>query len=99
MQVTYIGVNHRQGVSEKTGNSYSICELIYAVPDESSQKKNDDGSTRWVYTAYGCKPMTLPCDPGCIHDFKSVQPFDQVVLSLQPNPQNPARNQVVGFQK
>ena len=96
MKVTYLGVNHRQGVSEKTNKPYSVSELVYSTPDESGEKRNDDGSVRWVYTAYGHKTRTLPLDPNAIHGFKGVEPFSQVDLVLEPQPENPSRNQVTG---
>ena len=98
MKVTYIGANTRKGVSDKTGNAYEISELSYAVHDESGQKKNPDGSTKWVYVAVGCTVRTLNIDPSAIPSFSDISPFTEVDLKLEPQLNNPARNWVTGIQ-
>ena len=97
MKVTYIGANCRKGVSEKNGNAYTISELLYAIDDESGQKKNDDGSIRWTYIGHGAKTRSLPVDPSRLSQFEKVEPFTEVNLLLEPQPDNPSRNWVVGI--
>jgi hypothetical protein len=99
MQVTYIGVNCRVGVSEKNGRPYKIAELLYAIPSDngSSEKKADDGRTIWTYVEYGNKVRTLDLDPSCISRFAKVTPGDTLDLQLDPIPENPSRNHVVGI--
>ena len=97
MKVVFIGANHRQGVSEKTGNAYSIAELLYSIPDESGQKKNDDGSVRWTYQCAGNTTRTLPIDPSCLSQFVDVKPFSAIDVRLEPDPKNPSRNRITGL--
>ncbi len=98
MKVHLIGVNRRKGVSEKTGRDYDIAELTYAVPDETpNQKKAPDGSILWTYVGHGQKIMTLPIKPDTIATWKDAPFGGEVSLTLEPNPANPARNWVVGF--
>jgi len=96
MKVTYIGANCRKGVSEKTSKPYEIAELSYAIPDESGQKTNPDGNVVWVYSGYGSRIRTIPINPAHIHNFKDVPTLSEVVLDIEPNPENPSRNWVVG---
>jgi hypothetical protein len=96
MQVIYIGANHRQGTSERTGKAYSIAELHYAIPDESSVKKNDDGTLKWNYIGHGMTVRSINLDPNSLADFSALKPFTSVTLLLTPDPRNPSRNQVTG---
>lgn len=98
MEVQFLGANCRKGTSEKTGQDYAIAELAYMVPDESSVKKGEDGRLIWNYVAYGAKVRTLPLDPDALARFRELKPGQNVKLDLQPNPNNPTRNRVVGIQ-
>lgn len=96
MEINFIGANVRQGVSERTNKPYTVAEVLYATPDQSGEKRNEDNSVRWVYTAYGCKVRSIPIDPTAIHQFKACKPGSPVNLKLEPQPDNPSRNWVVG---
>ena len=97
MKVNYIGASLRKGVSQKTNRPYEIGEIAYAVPDSSSSKNAEDGSTMWVYTGYGNKVQTIDLNPASIHLFKDCETANQVELVIEPVPENPRRNWVVGF--
>lgn len=96
MKVTILGVNQREGVSAGNGRPYNICVLNYVIPDESGQKKNDDGSIRWTYTGYGLQVRELPLNPSVLHSFADLEFPKQVDLVLEPQPTNPSRNWVNG---
>jgi len=97
MKINFIGASCRQGVSEKTGNAYTIAELLYMVPDVSKTKKGTDGSTIYTYTAHGCKTLTLPLDPSVLSKFATIKPGTEISVQLEPNPENPTRNRVTGI--
>lgn len=97
MQVTYIGASCRTGVSQKSGNAYTIAELLYAVPDENAVKKDDNGALIWNYVGHGSKTRTLPIDPSKMSQFSGVKPFEEIVITLEPQPDNPTKNWVVGL--
>jgi hypothetical protein len=99
MEITFIGANCRKGVSEKTGNAYEISELVYAIPDEDGHKRNEDGSTRWVYTGVGFRTLSLPLDPSKVRDFQGCELGKVYPVSLEPQPDNPSRNWVTGLAK
>ena len=98
MKVHYLGASLREGKSAKDDSPYSIAEVAYATPDDSSLKKDPDGKVRWVYTGYGFRVNTIALDPKCIDKFKDVQAGTEVTLQVEPVPQNPSRNQVIGVQ-
>lgn len=97
MEVQYIGANCRQGVSEKNGRPYTIAEILYMIADEHSEKKSEDGNIIWRYTAFGNKVRSLPLDPSKLSAFDKCKPGDLVQVQLEPNPENPTRNFVVGL--
>ena len=97
MEVQYVGANCRQGVSEKNGRPYTIAEVLYMIADEHSEKKSEDGNIIWRYTAFGNKVRSLPCDPSKLSAFEKCKPGDLVQVQLEPNPENPTRNFVVGL--
>ena len=98
MKVNYIGANVRKGVSEKTGNPYTIARVLYSVPAES-RRKMDQESGREVYNfvAHGHQVREIDLDPSKLSRFEAVAPGAEVVLTLEPNPDNPQRNHVTGI--
>lgn len=96
MKVRYIGANCRTGTSEKTGRPYSIAEVSFLVPDSHGEKKAPDGTVIWRYVGHGERVQSVPLDPSKLSDFADVKPGSQVELMLEPVPENPSRNQVVG---
>lgn len=96
MKVFYIGASVRQGRSAKDNTPYTIGEIAFAVPDKSSSKSDPDGSPRWNYTAHGHRVQTMQLDPSKLSAFASVKPCSEVNLLVEPIPENPSRNQVVG---
>lgn len=97
MKVQAIGVNCRKGTSEKNGRPYEIAEITYCVPDESGQKKSDSGAVVWVYTGYGNRIRTLPVNPSNIHAFRDVKFPAEIDLLIEPQPDKPSHNWVVGL--
>ena len=97
MEIQYIGANCRSGVSEKSGRPYTIAELIYMVPDEHGKKESESGQVIWTYTAFGNKVRTLPVDPTKLSAFEKVNAGAMIQVQLEPNPDNPTRNHVVGL--
>ena len=96
MKVTYVGASCRTGVSQKSGNAYTIAELLYGVPDENAQKKDENGVLIWSYIGHGQKIRDLPIDPSKLSQFSNVKPFTEVDLILEPQPENPSKNWVTG---
>lgn len=96
MKVFLIGASLRSGISAKNNKPYTIAEVIYAIPDESKTKNDDDGTLRWSYTAYGYKTRTIELASTAIEAFKNVKALDIVDLKVEPMPENPSRNQCVG---
>ena len=97
MEIQYVGANCRQGVSEKTGRPYTIAEVLYMIGDDHAEKKSEDGSIIWRYTAFGNKVRSLPVYPSKLSAFEKVKPGDLIQVALEPNPENPTRNFVVGL--
>ena len=97
MEILYIGVNRRVGVSAKTGKPYDICELNYLVPDEPAIKVDEAGKELWNYTAFGKRPQSIECDPNCIQAFSDVKSPAVVTIQVEPRPNNPSRNWVTGL--
>lgn len=96
MEVLYLGASVRTGTSAKSGRPYSIGEVLYAIPDESREKRNPDNSILWTYTAHGLREMKIDLDPGAINQFKDCKPCSRIVLKIEPVPENPSRNRVIG---
>lgn len=99
MKVHYLGASRRSGISEKTGRPYDIAEVLFCVPDQSSEKRNSDQSLKWTYTAHGLRTQTIELAPGAIEEFAGVQPLTEVTLQVEPIPTNPSRNHVIGVVK
>lgn len=91
MKVIYVGADHRQGTSKKTGKSYNMARLYYAIPAES--KSTSD----YVYQAHGYRLVEVDLLPEALPQFASCKPFTQVDVALEPVPSNPSRNQVTGI--
>lgn len=96
MKVHYIGASVRQGRSAKDNAPYTIGEVTYSMPDKSSSKTDPDGTPRWTYTAHGHRVFTIQLDPAKLSAFAGVKPGTEVELLVEPIPENPSRNQVVG---
>lgn len=99
MKVLYLGASVRQGISSKNDLPYTIGEVLFAYPDKSGTKTDPDGKQRWSYTAHGLKTTTIPLDPKCLSQFAQVPPATEIDLLVEPIPENPSRNQVVGVAK
>lgn len=97
MEVQFIGASVRKGTAQKTGRPYTIGELLYMVPDESGTRKDDDGNVIWNYVAHGCKVRKVDIDPSKISVFKDVVPGSKILVQLEPKPENPTENHVVGL--
>lgn len=96
MNVIYCGVNRRVGISgpdsKNPGNPYDICELTYLVRVKPGKKEG-----KWTFTGHGHVLRSVPCNPDNLDDFAQVGPAEEISLVLQPQPENPERNWVVGF--
>jgi hypothetical protein len=90
MKITYIGANHRVGKSAKTGRSYDMARLLYAIPDSDSTKPDN------VYRAHGHRVIEMDMVPSALSQFASCKPFTEVDITVEPVPENPSRNQVTG---
>ena len=92
MQVIYCGANRRKGVSQKTGNSYDICEVSYLV--ETKPKTTD----AYVYTGHGHEVRTFPLNPTALADFQDLELGAEISLEFGPKPDSPMRNWVTGIE-
>lgn len=99
MKVLYLGASVRQGLSAKNDQPYIIGEVLFAYPDKSSTKTDPDGKQRWVYTAHGYREGKIQLSPSCLSEFADCVPGTELELIVEPIPENPARNQVVGVSK
>ena len=96
MKLNYIGASCRTGVSQKTGNPYTIAELLNSIPDENAQKKDESGVLIWNYIGHGSKVRTLPIDPSKLSQFSSLETGVSVDVLLEPQLDNPTKNWVTG---
>lgn len=96
MKVIYIGANCRTGRSEKNGRDYQIAILAYLIPDESGQKKSENGNVIWTYEAFGGRVREIPLKPEKLALFQNIKSCSEVDLILEPDPTDPSRNMVVG---
>lgn len=91
MKVTYCGINRRKGVSQKTGNDYDISDLVYLIPFKG--KRTDS----YNYQGHGHEVKTLSADPACLDDFAAIKLGQEIDVALEPKPENPQHNWVVGL--
>ena len=99
MEATFISASRRKGRGKKDDSPYDIAELHYGVPEKSGTKNDDDGKVRWAYEAYGVQVYTMELHPDHISDFAKCKVGQQVNLILEPLPNNPKNNQVVGIRE
>jgi hypothetical protein len=92
VKVIYVGADHREGVSSKTGQPYSISNVYYAIP--VTPKTTDS----FTYKACGMKIVELRLDPSALRQFAQVPAFQEVDLKVEPMADNPSRNICVGVQ-
>lgn len=98
MHVLYLGASVRQGLSNKDNSPYTIGEVTFATPAKSAVKSDPDGSKRWTFTAHGYTVRDIPLNPSALSKFQDVKPGTEVDLIVEPIPENPSRNHVVGVQ-
>lgn len=99
MKVLLIGINRRVGVGAESRKPYDICTARYLVPDESGSKNDDKGALLWNYSAKGYRVAEIAASPSALDQYPSGNSVGLVDLIVEPMPQNPARNWVVGFAK
>lgn len=91
MKVIFVNAIEMQGKSKKDGSPYHFATLRYAVPVEPVSREN------LMIRGFGYEVKELSLDPNAVPAFVNVKPFTEVDVRLEPRPQNPNQNQVVGL--
>jgi hypothetical protein len=90
MEVIFIGANRRHGIS-KSGNPYDISKFVYAVPLKEVSREGME------YIGCGGDVREMDIKPEAISAFSSCKIGQTVKVRLEPKPENPNRNWVVGL--
>lgn len=91
MKVLFLSATHRYGTSSKTGNKYDMSRLTYLKPVEPVVK---EGMT---YLGYGMESREINLDPTVLNQFQHCTAGSEVDLILEPSPNNPSMNWVIGL--
>jgi hypothetical protein len=90
MEVIFIGANRRHGIS-KSGNAYDISKFVYAVPLQPVSREGME------YVGAGGDVRELDLKPDVIDAFRGLKIGQTVKVKLEPKPDSPSRNWVVGL--
>lgn len=89
-----MGISQRSGVSNKgQGNPYEMAKIHLAMPIE------EINTPHMVATGNGYQERQLDIDPLCLTQFKQLQPFTDIDVTVEPKPNNFSQTWVVGLSK
>lgn len=89
MPFVYLGLTRDAGTSKKTGNTYDITVVHFAVDAAQSQRPDRK-------QAFGLEPQNLPVNPDVIAQFQRIDPLSPVNFEFEPDPRNMQRNRICG---
>lgn len=92
MNVVYLGISLRKGVSNKgQGKPYEMHKIHFATPIEHIDTPN------MSLSGQGLQEQTLDIDPLCLAQFEQAKPLSTINVTVEPKPSNFSQTWVVGL--